>query len=71
MCFGGGAKPIIQQAAKVPVRAMNVAEELAPTIELSSEDALELAKKKKSKKGTLGMQTDLNIISGGTDVNTG
>ena len=71
MCFGGGAKPVIQQAAKVPVRAMNVAEELAPTIELSSEAALELAKKKKSKKGTLGMQTDLNIISGGTDVNTG
>lgn len=71
MCFGGGVKPIVQQAAKVPMRAMNVAEELAPTIELSSEDALELAKKKKSKKGTLGMQTDLNIISGGTDVNTG
>ena len=71
MCFGGSAKPIVQEAAKVPVRAMNVAEELAPTIELSSEDALELAKKKKSKKGTLGMQTDLNIISGGTDVNTG
>ena len=71
MCFGGGAKTVTQQAAKVPVRAMNVAEELAPTIELSSEDALELAKKKKSKKGTLGMQTDLNIISGGTDVNTG
>ena len=71
MCFGGGAKTITQAAQKVPVRAMNVAEELATSIELSSEDALELAKKKKSKKGTLAMQTDLNIISGGTDVNTG
>ena len=71
MCFGGGAKTITQAAQKVPARAMKVAEELAPTIELSSEDALELAKKKKSKKGTLAMQTDLNIISGGTDVNTG
>ena len=68
MCFGGGAKPIIQQAAKVPMRAMNVAEELAPTIELSSEDALELAKKKKSKKGTLGMQTDLNIPGSSTTI---
>ena len=37
----------------------------------ASEDALELAKKKKSKKGTLAMQTDLNIISGTSDVNTG
>ena len=68
MCFGGGAKPVIQQAAKVPVRAMNVAEELAPTIELSSEDALELAKKKKSKKGTLAMQTDLNIPGSSTTI---
>ena len=68
MCFGGGAKPIVQQAAKVPMRAMNVAEELAPTIELSSEDALELAKKKKSKKGTLAMQTDLNIPGSSTTI---
>ena len=68
MCFGGSAKPIVQEAAKVPVRAMNVAEELAPTIELSSEDALELAKKKKSKKGTLAMQTDLNIPGSSTTI---
>ena len=71
MCFGGKPNIPAQVVQKVPARAMNVAEELAPTIELSSEDALELAKKKKSKKGTLAMQTDLNIISGGTDVNTG
>ena len=68
MCFGGGAKTITQEAAKVPVRAMNVAEELAPTIELSSEDALELAKKKKAKKGTIGMQTDLNIPGSSTTI---
>ena len=68
MCFGGGAKTITQAAEKVPVRAMNVAEELAPTIELSSEDALELAKKKKSKKGTLAMQTDLNIPGSSTTI---
>ena len=68
MCFGGGAKTITQAAQKVPVRAMNVAEELAPSIELSSEDALELAKKKKSKKGTLAMQTDLNIPGSSTTI---
>ena len=68
MCFGGGAKTITQAAQKVPVRAMNVAEELGPTIELSSEDALELAKKKKSKKGTLAMQTDLNIPGSSTTI---
>ena len=67
MCFGGG-KTITQVAEKVPVRATNVAEELAPTIELSSEDALELAKKKKSKKGTLAMQTDLNIPGSSTTI---
>ena len=67
MCMGGG-KTITQVAEKVPVRATNVAEELAPTIELSSEDALELAKKKKSKKGTLAMQTDLNIPGSSTTI---
>ena len=36
-------------------------DELSPTIELASEDALEIAKKKKSKKGTTMLQTDLNI----------
>jgi len=40
---------------------------LSPTIELASEDALEIAKKKKSKKGTAAMQTDLNIT--GTNSN--
>ena len=29
--------------------------------EVEFEDAMEIAKKKKSKKGTIGMQTDLNI----------
>lgn len=62
MCMGGGRKvqETVQQAVQ-PVRAMANPDELSPTIELASEDALEIAKKKKSKKGTTMLQTDLNI----------
>jgi hypothetical protein len=35
---------------------------------LASEDSLEIAKKKKSKKGTAAMQTDLNIANTSTSV---
>lgn len=59
MCVGGNSP---QQEPITPVRqAVSSGDELAPTIELASEDAMEIAKKKKSKKGTIGMQTDLNI----------
>ena len=62
MCMGGGRKvqETVQQAVQ-PVRAIREPDELSPTIELASEDALKIAKKKKSKEGTLAMQTDLNI----------
>jgi hypothetical protein len=61
MCVGGNRNPP-QQEVITPVRqAVSSGDELAPTIELASEDAMEIAKKKKSKKGTIGMQTDLNI----------
>lgn len=61
MCVGGNRNPP-QQETITPVRqAVSSGDELAPTIELASEDALEIAKKKKSKKGTVAMQTDLNI----------
>ena len=61
MCMGGNRNPP-QQETITPVRqAVSSGDELAPTIELASEDAMEIAKKKKSKKGTIGMQTDLNI----------
>ena len=61
MCMGGGRK-IQEQVQQVqPVRALANPDELSPTIELASEDALEIAKKKKSKKGTSMLQTDLNI----------
>lgn len=61
MCMGGG-RSMTQQEPVTPVRqAVSSGDELAPTIELASEDAMEIAKKKKSKKGTVAMQTDLNI----------
>ena len=61
MCMGGGRK-IQEQVQQVqPVKAMASPDELTPTIELASEDALEIAKKKKAKKGTSMLQTDLNI----------
>jgi hypothetical protein len=57
------------QETITPVRsAMSSGDELAPTIELASEDSLEIAKKKKSKKGTAAMQTDLNIANTSTSV---
>lgn len=59
-----------QQEPVQPVRnAMSSGDELSPTIELASEEALEIAKKKKSKKGTAAMQTDLNITGGNSNVN--
>lgn len=62
--------PPAQQETVQPVRAaMSSDDELSPTIELASEDALEIAKKKKSKKGTAAMQTDLNITGGNSNVN--
>jgi len=61
MCVGGNRNPP-QQESITPVRqAVSSGDELAPTIELASEDALDIAKKKKSKKGTVAMQTDLQI----------
>jgi len=68
MCIGGGKQQIQENVQ--PVRnAMSDGDELSPTIELASEDALEIAKKKKSKKGTAAMQTDLNISNPGSNVN--
>jgi hypothetical protein len=65
-------KPPAQQVREQvqPVRnAMSSGDELSPTIELASEDSLEIAKKKKSKKGTAAMQTDLNITGTNSNVN--
>ena len=68
MCMGGGKQKI--QETIQPVRnAMSDGDEQAPTIQLASEDALEIAKKKKAKKGTVGMQTDLNITGTNSNVN--
>jgi hypothetical protein len=61
MCMGRSMAPAVQQAVS-PVRpAVSAGDELAPTIELASEDELEIGKKKKKKTGTTAMQTDLNI----------
>jgi len=61
MCMGGG-RQVTQQEPVTPVRqAVSSGDELAPTIELASEDSMEIAKKKKAKTGTVAMQTDLNI----------
>jgi len=60
MCFGGGGSQPVQQQVQ-PVQSVAQPDELSPDIELASEDNLEIAKKKKMKKGTLSMQTDLNI----------
>ena len=61
--------PPKQENPITPVRAsMSSGDELAPTIQLASEDSLEIAKKKKSKKGTAAMQTDLNIANSGSNV---
>lgn len=61
MCMGRPSAPPVQEAIQPVRQAVSSGDELAPTIELASEDALEIAKKKKSKKGTVAMQTDLNI----------
>ena len=61
MCMGRPSAPPVQEAIQPVRQAVSSGDELAPTIELASEDAIEIAKKKKSKKGTVAMQTDLNI----------
>ena len=61
MCMGRSSAPPVQEAITPVRQAVTSGDELAPTIELASEDALDIAKKKKSKKGTVAMQTDLNI----------
>ena len=61
MCMGRPSAPPVQESIQPVRQAVSSGDELAPTIELASEDALEIAKKKKSKKGTVAMQTDLNI----------
>ena len=69
MCMG---KPSIPAPPEViqPVRnSMSSGDELSPTIELASEDALEIAQKKKKKTGTSAMQTDLNITGTNSNVN--
>ena len=67
MC-GGSPNPPAPSPIVQPVRANSGQDEQAPTIELASEDSLEIAKKKKSKKGTQSMQTDLNIPNSGSNV---
>ena len=59
--MGRSSAPPVQEAITPVRQAVSSGDELAPTIELASEDALDIAKKKKSKKGTVAMQTDLNI----------
>ena len=61
MCMGRSSAPPVQEAITPVRQAVSSGDELAPTIELASEDAMDIAKKKKSKKGTVAMQTDLNI----------
>ena len=67
MCMGKAPQQQVQETI-TPVRNAMSGDELAPTIELASEDSLEIAKKKKSKKGTAAMQTDLNIANTSTSV---
>jgi len=68
MCGGGSPSP--NPTPIQPVRnSIAGNDELSPEIELASEDSLEIAKKKKSKKGTTAMQTDLNIGTTNPSVN--
>jgi len=60
MCFGGGGGQQ-QQTTTQPVQSVAAPDEMAPEIELASEDNLEIENKKKKKTGTMDMQTDLNI----------
>ena len=69
MCMGKPSAPAQQEVIQPVRNSMSSGDELSPTIELASEDALEIAKKKKSKKGTAAMQTDLNISNTGSNVN--
>ena len=69
MCMSRQDPPAQQQPVQAVRNSMSSGDELAPTIELASEDALQIAKKKKSKKGTTGMQTDLNITGTNSNVN--
>ena len=69
MCMGRKDPPAQQEVIQPVRNSMSSGDELSPTIELASEDALEIAKKKKSKKGTAAMQTDLNITGGNSNVN--
>ena len=69
MCMGKPSMPAQQEIVQPVRNAMSSGDEQAPTIELASEDALEIAKKKKSKKGTAAMQTDLNITGTNSNVN--
>ena len=69
MCMGRPSAPAQQEVVQPVRNSMSSGDELSPTIELASEDALEIAKKKKSKKGTAAMQTDLNISNTGSNVN--
>ena len=68
MCVGGSRNPPVQETVTPVRQSVSAGDELAPTIELASEDALEIAKKKKSKKGTVAMQTDLNIPGSNTSI---
>ena len=68
MCGGGSPSP--NPTPIQPVRTSIAGnDEQSPEIELASEDSLEIAKKKKSKKGTTSMQTDLNIGTTNPSVN--
>ena len=69
MCMGKAPAQSIQERIEPVRNSMSQGDEQAPTIELASEDALEIAKKKKSKKGTTSMQTDLNITGTNSNVN--
>jgi len=61
MCMSSPSQPPVQEAITPVRQAVSSGDELAPTIELASEDSMEIAKKKKAKTGTVAMQTDLNI----------
>ena len=69
MCMGKPPVPQVQEVIQPVRNSMSSGDELSPTIELASEDALEIARKKKSKTGTAALQTDLNTTSTNSDVN--
>ena len=67
MCFGRPAQVVPppqpqRMAAPVP-------EPKSPEIDLASEEALDVKKKKASASGTSGLRTDLNIPTGGSYLN--